>query len=159
MKTLITITCLGIAMFFFISCSKKSGTSPVTKNSVEGKWTEDSATFVSYKDSQIKYTSKENTPTGEYFQLNSNGTGIDYSPPYQTYPSQTIHITYSLTGSTLDLIYPAYQDVDGESYDARTDVWTVLTLNEHQLAIKYVDAGPDGTDLANAFIQYFYYSR
>jgi len=158
MKNLITIACLVIAMFCFVGCSKKSGTSPKTNLSIEGKWTEDSATFVSYKNSQIIGISREPTPDGSYRQFNSNGTAIDYWPPYQSYPGVSVHITYVLSGSKLTLNYPAFQ-AGGDSFDPYTDEWTVLTLNEHQLAIKYTDAGVDGTDPANALIQYYYFSR
>ena len=162
MKNLVTIAYVAIAMCYFAGCSKKPGTSPVTKVSIEGKWIEDSAKFVQYKNSQVQGTSNEPAPDGSYLQFNVDGTGAYYEPATQTqtgsYPAITVNITYTLSESTLSLNYPAYQ-AGGESYDPYTDVWTVLSLNEHQLALKYTDAGVSGTDPANALIQYFYYSR
>jgi hypothetical protein len=156
MKTLITITYFGIAMLCFVGCSKKSGTSPVTKNSIEGKWTEDSVTIITYKDAKITNNYKETTPDGTYWQFNANGKAVDHWPPFQSYAAVDVQLTYIISGSTLTLNYPAFQ-AQGTAYDAWTDVWTVLTLNEHTLAIRYSDNGSDISN--NAIVQYFYYSR
>lgn len=143
-------------MSFSVGCSKKSNTSPSTKTSIEGKWTEDSVTIISYVNSKITNTYKESTPDGSFRQFNANGTAIDYLPADQSYPAVSVQITYALSNSILTLNYPAYQ-AEGSTFSAYTDTWTILTLNDHNLAIRYSDNGSDVSN--NADVQYFYYSR
>jgi hypothetical protein len=88
MKNLIIITCLVMAIFCFFGCSKKSDSAPVTKAAIEGKWTEDSATFVVYKNSVIVNTQKESTPDGSWRQFDADGKGLDYQPATQ---QQLVH--------------------------------------------------------------------
>jgi len=163
MKNLIIIACFGMVLFFTFGCGKKGETPPATINLIQGKWTEDSALFVTYKNSVVSGTSKESTPDGSYFQFNANDKGINYQPAFQvqgvTYPAITLNITYTLVQSKLSLNYPSYTS-GGFSYDPYTDLWTVLKLTDHQLAIRYSDdENNGGGDTGNDFVQYFYFSR
>ena len=154
MKNLTTIIiCFSIALFCFLGCSKKSDTPSVAKITIQGKWSEDSVTIITYKNNKITNTYKESKPDGSSLQFNSNGTGIQVVPAYQSYPAVRVNITYSLSGSDLMLNYPAYE-ASGGSFEARTDKWTILTLTDHKLAMEYIDAVPNGS-----INQYFYYSR
>lgn len=153
MKNLRTLICLLAAFTALYGCSKTS-----TNTLIVGKWYESTARIDSVKNGQTTTISAGSSPDGSYLQLNANGTGTVYDPPYNGYADTTITITYTLSASTLTLNYPAY-DVYGYSYQAHSVPWSIISVTSKELNLKYTRTGGNPNTAAGEFEEYISFTK
>ena len=156
-KTLLT---LFIAIIIFAGCSK-SGNTPTPKSTslIVGKWYLASDSDTMYTNNVRNYIFIDNNILpGTYRSFNADGSGIDYTPAHDNEAAYSVNVPYTISGDQLSFNYPE-EDIDGDHFDPRTDVYTIINLTKTNLGIKYIDAGTDSKGQHVVMTQYYYYTR